>query len=85
MKKDKLQKDNEAQKVAVLVDGDNASSAKLGHITEVACLYGTVTVKRIYGDWTKALLSHWKEPAKELSFRLVEAMPYLKGKNTMDI
>jgi uncharacterized protein (TIGR00288 family) len=85
MKKDKSQKDNEAQKVAVLVDGDNASSAKLGHLTEVASHYGTVVVKRIYGDWTKASLSHWKEPAKELSFRLIEAMPYIKGKNTTDI
>lgn len=85
MKKDKSQKENDVQKVAILVDGDNASSVRLGHIAEVAALYGTVVVKRIYGDWTKTSLSHWKEPARELSFRLVEAMSYLKGKNTTDI
>ncbi len=84
MKKEPV-KDKPIQKVAILIDGDNASSAKLGHIAEVASLYGTVAVKRIYGDWTKASLSHWKEPAKELSFRLIEAMPYIKGKNTTDI
>ncbi|SHG42431.1 hypothetical protein SAMN05444362_1272 [Dysgonomonas macrotermitis] len=42
MKKDKSQKDNSAQKVAVLIDGDNASSAKLGEVTEVASRYGQV-------------------------------------------
>lgn len=77
--------DNLVQKVAILIDGDNASSAKLSHILELASHYGPVIVKRIYGDWTKTALSHWKEPARELSFRLIEAMPYVKGKNTTDI
>jgi len=85
MKKDKSPKENTIQRVAVLIDGDNASSAKLGEIIEIASRYGQVIIKRLYGDWTKTALSHWKEPAKELSFRLIEAMPYVKGKNTTDI
>ena len=68
-----------------MVDGDNASSAKLEQMVKLAARYGAVVIKRIYGDWTKTSLSHWKEPAKELSFRLIEAMPYVKGKNTTDI
>lgn len=83
--KKKPVKENPTLKVAILVDGDNALSAKLEHMVELASHYGAVAVKRIYGDWTKTSLSHWKEPARELSFRLIEAMPYVKGKNTTDI
>ena len=78
-------KENLLLKVAILVDGDNASSAKLGQMVDLASHYGAIAVKRIYGDWTRTSLSHWKEPAGELSFRLIEAMPYVKGKNTTDI
>jgi uncharacterized protein (TIGR00288 family) len=85
MKKDKSQKDSVSKKVAILVDGDNASSGKLGDVSELASAYGEVIVKRIYGDWSKSALSGWKEPAKEYSFRLIEALPYIKGKNTTDI
>lgn len=85
MKKDKSLKDSPAKKVAVLIDGDNASSAKLKDVTELASGYGEVIVKRIYGDWSKTTLSSWKEPAREYSYRLVEALPYVKGKNTTDI
>jgi hypothetical protein len=83
--KKKPVKENITHKVAILVDGDNASSAKLEQLVELAARYGAVAVKRIYGDWTKASLSYWKDPARELSFRLIEAMPYVKGKNTTDI
>lgn len=88
MKKDNNQNENpivHPQKVAVLIDGDNASSVKLPEITDLAGRYGEVIIKRIYGDWSKTSLSSWKEPAREYSYRLVEAMPYIKGKNTTDI
>lgn len=88
MKKDKNTKENSAlpsQRVAVLIDGDNASSAKLQEVTELAGRYGEVIIRRIYGDWSKTSLSSWKEPAREFSYRLVEALPYVKGKNTTDI
>jgi hypothetical protein len=57
VKKDKTLKDNPAQKVVVLIDGDNASSAKLQEVTELAGRYGNVTVRKIYGDWSKTGLS----------------------------
>lgn len=85
MKKDKSLKDSLVPQVAVLIDGDNASSAKLSEITEVASRYGQVNIKRIYGDWSRTSLSSWKEPAKEFSYRLIEALPNVKGKNATDI
>lgn len=72
-------------KLAVLVDGDNASNLKLAGALEFASRYGQPIVKRIYGDWSRPSLASWKETAKELSFRLIEALPYVKGKNTTDI
>lgn len=76
---------NKNIKLAILVDADNASVAKLNEVLVFTARYGQATVKRIYGDWSKSVLSGWKEAAREYSFRLIEALPYVKGKNTTDI
>lgn len=39
--------------VAVLIDGDNASSEKMEDVMRFVSRYGTAVVRRIYGDWTK--------------------------------
>lgn len=78
-------KDKSTLSIAILVDGDNASPAKLGEAVKLASQYGNPLVKRIYADWTKAGMTKWKDPAKEYSFRLVEALSYIKGKNATDI
>ncbi|HCO68466.1 MAG TPA: hypothetical protein DIT04_12015 [Dysgonomonas sp.] len=49
------------QKVALLIDGDNASSAKLAE------RYGEVIIRKIYGEWSKTSLFSWQEPAREYS------------------
>lgn len=77
--------DNKNLKLAILIDADNASPTKIQDVLTFTVRYGHATVKRIYGDWSKPILSSWKEPAKEYSFRLIEALPYVKGKNTTDI
>jgi hypothetical protein len=71
--------------IAILVDGDNATASKLNEVVKFVSPYGAPIVKRIYADWSKTVTSQWKEPAKELSFRLIEAPSYVKGKNTTDI
>lgn len=71
--------------IAILIDGDNASDTKLDEIVQLVSVYGTPIVKRIYADWTKPVVSRWKEPAKKFSFRLIEALSVVKGKNTSDI
>lgn len=71
--------------IAILVDGDNATASKLNEVIKFVSTYGVPIVKRIYADWSKTVTSQWKESAKELSFRLIEAPSYVKGKNTTDI
>jgi len=38
--------------IAVLIDAENISHAFLEDISENTALYGVVSVRRIYGDWT---------------------------------
>src|SRR5215469_16454599 len=50
-----------ADRLAVLIDADNAQPAIAeGLLAEVA-KYGTAHVKRAYGDWTGTSLKGWKD------------------------
>ncbi|MBA2563282.1 MAG: Maebl, partial [Chitinophagaceae bacterium] len=44
--------ENKMNKIALLVDGDNAQPKLLSMVLEEASKYGKVTVRRVYGDWT---------------------------------
>ena len=48
------------QKIALLVDGDNAQAKLMDLILEEASKYGKVTIRRVYGDWTTQHMNHWK-------------------------
>lgn len=82
---DKQPVQQEQPAIAVLIDGDNMSSDKLGDIMSFVSLYGSPIVRRIYADWTKPAMKRWKEEAKVHSFRLVEAPSYVGVKNTTDM
>ena len=43
---------NGRQRIAILIDGDNAQSSLLPQMLVEAGRHGQVTVRRIYGDWT---------------------------------
>src|SRR5690606_23311176 len=45
---------------------------------------GTPTVKRIYGDWTKAHLSGWKNVLLENAITPIQQYSYTTGKNSSD-
>ncbi|HTN39740.1 MAG TPA: NYN domain-containing protein, partial [Asticcacaulis sp.] len=49
-----------AANLAVLIDGDNASSKVITALLAEIAHYGTASVKRIYGDWTQPNLNAWK-------------------------
>lgn len=51
--------------LAVLVDADNVSPSRIGGVLAEIATYGTASVKRIYGDWTKSQLRGWKDAASE--------------------
>jgi uncharacterized LabA/DUF88 family protein len=71
-------------KLAVLIDADNARPAIVeGLLAEVA-KYGTAHVKRIYGDWTKPDLNSWKEALLRHSIQPIQQFRYTVGKNATD-
>lgn len=54
-----------------------------GLLAEVAN-YGTASVKRVYGDWTKPNLNGWKECLLEHSLQPVQQFAYTTGKGATD-
>jgi uncharacterized LabA/DUF88 family protein len=74
----------EGSKLAVLIDGDNASpKIVVGLFAEIA-KYGVAVVRRIYGDWTKPNLGGWKDCLLEHSISPIQQFAYTTGKNATD-
>jgi len=73
-----------ATRLAVLIDADNAQPSIIeGLLAEVA-KYGTAHVKRAYGDWTRPNLAGWKEQLLAQSIQPIQQFAYTKGKNATD-
>ena len=71
-------------KLAVLIDGDNIPSKYIKEMMEEIAKYGTPTIKRIYGDWTKPQLSKWKAILLENAITPIQQYGYTTGKNATD-
>ena len=72
------------EKLAVLIDADNAQAACLPDLLAEVARYGTATVKRAYGDWTTPNLKGWKECLHKHAVQPVQQFSYTKGKNSTD-
>jgi uncharacterized LabA/DUF88 family protein len=73
-----------AVRLAVLIDADNAqASMSEGLLAEVA-KYGTAHVKRAYGDWTAPNLRGWKDQLLAQSIQPIQQFAYTTGKNATD-
>ena len=70
--------------IALLIDGDNAQPRRLGAILEELSKQGTITVRRIYGDWTTPQMSGWKDLLNANAIQPVQQFSYSKGKNSTD-
>ena len=76
--------EGKVEKLAVLIDADNAQPSIVeGLLSEIA-KYGTANVKRIYGDWTLSGLKGWKEVLLEYSIQPIQQFGYTSGKNATD-
>lgn len=71
-------------KIAILIDGDNAQSSLLPEMLVEAGKHGQVTVRRIYGDWTTNSMNSWKDILNYHAFQPIQQFRYTVGKNATD-
>lgn len=73
-----------SDKLAVLIDAENAQAAIATELLAEISRYGTATIKRAYGDWTTPILRGWKEALQSLAIQPVQQFSYTTGKNATD-
>lgn len=71
-------------KLAVLIDADNAQPSIVDSLLSEIANYGVASVKRIYGDWTAPALKGWKEVLLQYSIQPMQQFAYTTGKNATD-
>jgi len=76
--------DVKIEKLAVLIDADNAQPSIVDGLLSEIAKYGTANVKRIYGDWTLPGLKGWKEVLLQFSIQPIQQFGYTSGKNATD-
>ena len=71
-------------RLAVLIDADNASRTAMKDVMAEVAVYGTPTIKRIYGDWTSPNMASWKSILLECAITPIQQYGYTTGKNSTD-
>ena len=72
------------KRFAVLIDADNVSEKYIKFILDEISNDGIATIKRIYGDWTKATMGSWKNVLLDNSITPIQQYGYTTGKNATD-
>ena len=75
---------NEELRLAVLIDADNAPRTAIREVMAEIAVYGTPTLKRIYGDWTSPNMGSWKPLLLENAITPIQQYGYTTGKNSTD-
>ena len=73
-----------AARLAVLIDADNAQPGITEPLLAEVAKYGTAHVKRAYGDWTGTSLKGWKDQLLAQSIQPIQQFAYTTGKNATD-
>lgn len=72
------------RRIAVLIDGDNAQPSLIEKILAEASKYGSVTIRRNYGDWTTSNMNGWKDTLQTYAVQPIQQFRYTVGKNATD-
>ncbi|NJN87150.1 MAG: NYN domain-containing protein [Leptolyngbyaceae cyanobacterium SL_7_1] len=75
---------SKTQRLAVLIDADNASASLIEPLLKEIAKYGTAHVRRIYGDWTNSQLTKWKDKLNKFAIQPIQQFGYTTGKNATD-
>ncbi len=75
---------NETQRIAMLIDGDNAQPSLIEKMLAETGKYGVVSIRRIYGDWTTPNMNGWKDTLNIYAIQPIQQFRYTVGKNATD-
>jgi len=71
-------------KLAVLIDADNAQASIIAELLEEISKFGIASIKRAYGDWTTTNLKNWKTHLHKHAIQPMQQFSYTTGKNSTD-
>lgn len=80
----KKENSSKEHKMAMLIDGDNAQPSLITKMLSETGKYGSVTIKRIYGDWTTPNMKGWKDALNNYAIQPIQQFRYTVGKNATD-
>lgn len=72
------------RRMAILIDGDNAQPSLIEKMLSETAKYGDVTIRRIYGDWTKPEMKGWQKTLNIHAIQPIQQFRYTTGKNATD-
>ena len=72
-------------RLAVLIDGENASARHARAVFEAAAKLGEATVRRIYGDFSNGRLASWDAAVRSFAIVQHQQPAHARGKNAADI
>lgn len=72
------------KRIALLIDGDNAQPSLVTDILTETAKYGSITIRRTYGDWTTPSMNGWKTTLNNHAIQPVQQFRYTVGKNATD-
>ena len=72
-------------RLAVLIDGENASARHAGAVFEAAEALGDAMVRRIYGDFSNGRLASWNAAMRKFAIMPCHQPAHVRGKNAADI
>lgn len=77
--------DTKFTSMAVLIDGENVDKQKVESILARLGQLGTITTKRVYGDWSQDKLKLWSDVVSMCALRTMHHFVHSTQKNTTDI
>lgn len=74
---------NSENKIALIIDCDNAKADAIYGIMEELSKYGETNIRRAYGNWKSS--NPWEEVLHPFAIQPVQQFPYTRGKNATDL
>lgn len=71
--------------IAMFIDSDNVSAKYIESIFDDLSQYGTVNIRRAYGNWKDKKLHGWENILQDYNIQPIQQFAYTKGKNATDI